>query len=566
MLFRARRALLQQDLAEFLREAWPIVEGARVLKWNWHIDVICQHLEALDNGTLGKNKLLVNVPPRTSKSTILSVAFPAWVWTRKPHLQFLFASYSFDLSSELAEKRKLLLESPWYQERWGEKVSLLKDRNSVARVMNMSKGKMLTTSISGSVTGKGGDYLILDDPNSAVEMESEQQRQSCLNFVDGAWASRANDANTVREIVIQQRTHEQDVTGHYLKKSPEEWVHLKIPMEYHAPSVDRPACVTPLWKETRSQEGEILDPIRFPAEYLKGQLVSLGSYRYAGQYDQEPAPLGGGIVKDAWLKKWRRNADGLIVLPGLDRGGDYKFSEWGVTRFATVDLAFTDDEIGEKKLDDPDYCVFGAFAAFIWRHLPVVVLLDLIRERMEGPAMLSRLEAFHQHWKFAVIGFETIQAQKALFQFARKMGLPVREISTRRDPDSLYTIDKDKVSRLVAATPTMEQGRFFIPEYAPWVMEYRQELTRFPNSAHDDQTDISSYAIPIAKKVGSIIDPAPRVGPERPKAPKPMSVQAMGPEDWRAQFGQHSGIGGKDPTARPENDPGLVNNFGADGT
>lgn len=568
MLFRVQREILQRDLARFVKDAWPIVEGARELKWNWHIDAICAHLVALDDDKLGRRKLLVNVPPRTSKSTLVSVMFPAWVWTRRPHLQFMFASYSFSLSSFLAYKRKLLIESPWYQERWGDKVKLSTDRNSVVEVMNSSKGVMFTTSMGGSITGKGGDYLILDDPNSAEEMESEQQRKTCLDFVDGAWSTRANDAATVKEIIIQQRTHEQDVTGHVLKKAPDDWIHLKIPMEYHAPNADHPPCVTPLYRDPRKTEGEIIDPVRFPPQYLEGQKITLGSYRYAGQYDQEPAPLGGGIVKSAWLRPWIRNAHGEVVCQGLLHGGDFKFSEWDVTRFCTVDLAFTDEEIGDKKTDDPDYCVFGAFATFLPRPgFPVVVLLDLIRERMEGPDMLLKLEAFHKHWKFNVIGFESVQAQKALFQFARKMALPVREISTKvNDAEALYTIDKDKVSRLISATPLMEAGNFYVPAYSPWLAEYKQELTRFPNTAHDDQCDVTSYAVPIARKLALALYPLPSRDTRYTEKPKPqeMTVQSIGPANWRDSFPGFTGPA-PDGGIGPDGTPGLVNRFGQDG-
>lgn len=530
------------------------------------MDAVCEHLQALEEGRLPKNKLLINVPPRTSKSTLVTVMFPIWVWTRRPWLQFIFASYSFELARTHAYKRRQILESVWYQEKWGDIVKLSADRNNIAEVSNESKGVLITTSVGGSVTGKGGDYLILDDPNDAQQMESEVQRKACLDFVDISWSTRANDAKTVREVVIQQRTHEQDVTGHLIKQQPEEWLHLKISMEYHTPTADHPEVRTPIWKDPRTKEGEIIDAERFPPEYLQTQKIRMGSYTYAGQYDQEPAPLGGGIIKAAWLRPWYRNAVGEIVLPGLLAGGDHKFSEWDVTRFATVDLAFTEQEIGEKKIDDPDYCVLAAWACFIYRHMAVVVLLDLIRERLEGPDMLIKLEAFHKVWRFSVIGFETIQAQKALFQFAKRMSLPVREISTKADEDALYRIDKDKVARVVAATPTMEAGHFYIPTYTTWLADYKQELTRFPNSAHDDQCDVTAYAIPIAKKVGSIIDPTPKPGPARPKAPKPMSPQTVGPADWRGQFGLLSGANPRDPTARPENDPGLVNNFGQDGT
>lgn len=490
----SREAIRRYGFKEFVKQAWAIVEGGRPLKWNWHLDAICEHLQALHEQRLGKNKLLVNVPPRTSKSTIVTVMFPCWVWTQNPNLSFVFASYAFNLSRDHAYKRRAILESQWYKDRWGNVVEISGDRNNITELSNTQKGMMYTTSIGGSTTGRGGDYLILDDPNDAEQMESEVQRASTLRWIDVTWSTRMNDPRTYREVLIQQRTHTQDVTGHVLSKGASDWVHLRIPMEYNP---DKP-CRTPIWFDPRTTKNDLLDEERFPRAFVDRKKIDLGPYFYAGQYDQEPYPLGGGIIKDAWLKTWKKSDKQPDYMSVLE--GQYHFDVWASLRFCTVDPAISEDEIGEKKLSDPDYTVIAAWCA-IKTHLGAVLcLLDVVRERMEGPDIIPRVDAMHKYWKFSVIGVETVAFQKMLFQTAKRQGLPVREISTKNDPEALYRIDKDKMARAMAATPMLSQNRVHLPEYAPWLGAFKAEVIQFPNAAHDDCVDVLAYACAIAEK------------------------------------------------------------------
>src|SRR3990167_1518615 len=496
-------------LHDFVRVAWARVEGSRPLEWGWHLDAICKHLEALVDGRLGTRNLLVNVPPRTSKSTIVTVMFPCWLWTFRPQTQFIFASYSFDLSRDHAYKRRAIIESEWYAEAWGEIVQLATDRNNIAEVANTARGLFVTTSVKGTVTGKGGDYKILDDPNDAEQMESEVERASTLRWIDINWSTRANDPKTVREIVIQQRTHTDDVTGHVLKQNASAWCHLKIPMERGEKS-----CVTSIWTDSRTSKGELLQPQRFDAAYVALQKLRLGPYFYAGQYDQEPYPLGGGIFKSAWFGKWAKSE----TQPGSIAAGIYgAIDPWRMFRFTVVDPAITMKTIGEKKVSDPDYTVIYACMAFSTPQGALLCIMDMVRERLEGPGIIKRLKAMQATWRFAVIGVETVAFQLALFQFARKDGLPVREISTKKDPEALYTIDTDKVARAVGATPFTASGRCYIPEYAPWCGDFLAEVCAFPNAAHDDTVDALAFACAIAEKYIDSDATAPR-SPEPARA------------------------------------------------
>lgn len=498
-----RERVRRHGLREFIRQAWGFVEGARPLKWNWHIDVICRHLEALVDGSLGSRRLCINVPPRTSKSTIVTIMFPCWLWTIHPWTQFLFGSHNFALSKDHAYKRRAILESDWYRRAWPN-IQFQGDRNNIMEIANTQRGMMAIVSLgTPGVTGRGGDYLLLDDPNNAEQMESEVQRASILRWIDVTWSTRANDPKTVKEILVQQRTHIDDVTGHVLRNTAQNWVHLKIPME----AVEGKSCTTPIWTDPRAP-GQIIDPERFPPAYLLERRATLGPYAYAGQYDQEPYPLGGGMIKAEWIGRWSPSKS----QPGHIQCGSYMFDPARAFRFCVVDLAMTEKQIGAKKINDPDWTVMGAFVCISTPQGPLLALTDLLRVRSEGPASLDQLEAFHRHHRFAVIGVEDI-AEKSWYQFARQRGLPVREISTKKSDDVLYTIDKDKTGRVLAASVLMARPDrpFFVPDYAPWLGAFLEELMQFPNGSHDDQVDVVSAACAIAQsyKDGSYYEASP---------------------------------------------------------
>lgn len=497
---------LKNNFPEFVRAAWPQIEGNRALAWNWHLDLISSALADVESGA--HRRVILNVPPRATKSTLVSVMFPLWVWARDPSRQFMFASYSWGLAQDHAYKRRALLESDWYGEHYGYLVQPRGDRANIMNIATTAGGLIYSTSSRGSVLGRGSDYLVLDDPNDTKEPESQVQRRTLHNWYDVVWSTRANDQATVREIVIQQRTHLEDITGHALKIGT--WRHIKIPMEFEPSS--RVAG------DPRQTKGELLDPVRFPREEVEALKRRLGPYAAAGQLQQEPFPLGGGMIRADWFRKWRASERQPEHLQTED--GQYHFDPRRTLRFAVVDPAVTGKEVGEKKISDPDYTVIAACAALSTPRGPYLFLLDLVRERMEGPDIIPRLQAMHRRWKFSIIGIESTAFQLMLFQQAKRLDLPVREISTRADESAIYRIDKDKTGRVLAATPMLADGRVFLPEYAPWLSDFLAEVTAFPNAAHDDQADVLAYSIAIAEKYKGepIYRPEEEERPPRPTA------------------------------------------------
>lgn len=492
----------RRSFYEFVKRAWHLLEPAKRFVDNWHLKVICDHLQAAEEGKL--RKLIINVPPRTGKSTIVSILYPAWLWIRNPAKRILLASFSHALAEQLSRKRRdFVLKSDWFGARFGELFKLSDHQSRKSEYENDKTGSMIATSVGGTVTGRGGDILLLDDPQDPEQAASDVERQNTIDWLISVWGSRGNDPTTP-QILIQQRLHERDATGVYLEQ--DDWVHLKIPMLYEL-NVDIPE--TPLgYKDPRTEESQTLDAIRFPPHYVEEMKSNIikerGSYIWSGQYQQTPAPAEGAIIRRQWLQPWEHNDLGQVAFSFMEDTGastTYRVDPDTCMRFCTVDPAITERTAGEKKQHDPDYTVFASWMLWQSKRGPCLFLLDLKRERMSGNRIVTELQQFHKQWRFNVIGVETTAFQLIVFQEAKKRGLPVREMSRKKD--ALYVIDTDKIGRVHGALPLMEDMRFYIPRYAPYLEEYLRELMYFPNAAHDDMVDVTAYACGIAGSIRS---------------------------------------------------------------
>jgi hypothetical protein len=226
---RERRSA-EGSLYEFVKQAWPVVEPGVPFIESWHIAVICEHLEACSAGEI--KRLLINVPPRHSKSTIVSVMWPMWEWLTDPAQKFLCASYSGTLSMRDNLKARRLVQSAWYQERWSHMFELAGDQNVKTRYENSKSGFRGSTSVGGTATGEGGSRLILDDPHSASEAQSDTIRETAIDWFDQVWSTRLNNPKEDIMVTVMQRLHQADISGHILEDLNGEWEHLLIPAEF----------------------------------------------------------------------------------------------------------------------------------------------------------------------------------------------------------------------------------------------------------------------------------------------------------------------------------------------
>jgi predicted phage terminase large subunit-like protein len=472
------------SLYEFVKQSWHVVEPGIPFVGGWHIEQICEHLEACSGGEL--RKLLINIPPRHSKSTIVSVMWPMWEWLTDPAQKFLCASYSGALSIRDNLKARRLIQSPWYQERWGHMFTLSGDQNAKQRYENSETGYRLATSVGGTATGEGGSRLLLDDPHSAQEAQSDAIRESALEWFDVVWSTRLNDPKRDVMVTIMQRLHERDISGHIIDDIGG-WEHLMIPAEWDGHR--RTTCMGPY--DPRQKVGELICPDRFGDKEITELKKLLGVYGTAGQLQQEPSPSEGGILKTQYFEFWPHNAG----LPPFE----YILQSY--------DCAFT-----EKSTGDPTACtVWAIFTHDGSRH---VMLIDAWDKHLSYPDLreaaikgwgteyggMSKDSPFSRRKRPDRILIEAKASGQSLLQDLRLAKVP----AIGYNPGNA-----DKVSRAHQAAPTLELGLVWIPESkknpghaVSWAQPFIKQLAKFPVAAHDDYVDTFTQAIIYLKNDG----------------------------------------------------------------
>src|SRR2546427_9787105 len=293
---RARRSLF-----EFVMQGWHVLEPGTPFVDGIHVRAICEHLQAITEGRL--QNLIINVPPGHAKSLLTAVFWPAWVWIDRPQSRWLFSSYREPLATRDSLKCRRLIESDWYQRRWGGRFQLRADQNQKQRFENDCTGYRIVVPMSAG-TGERGDYVVVDDPHSVDQAASDSERTAAVEWWNGSMSTRLNHPSQGHKIVIQQRLHEADLTGDLLSRGGYE--HLCLPAEFEPES----RCHTSIgWIDPRTTAGEVLWPQRIDQAALEAFKTTLGSYRYAGQVQQRPAPADGGMLKRDWRSEERRGGE-----------------------------------------------------------------------------------------------------------------------------------------------------------------------------------------------------------------------------------------------------------------
>lgn len=303
-------------LNHFVAQAWKILEPATPFIANWHTDAICDHLTALLYGDI--SDLLINIPPRFTKSLIVSVMFPAFSWLDFPWMRFLASSYSDNLATRDSVKCRRIIQSPWYWRLWHERNKdqkdsakrefyLVDDQNQKTRFENVHTGYRLATTVRGTNTGEGGNMILVDDPNNVKKAESDVDRNETNTWWKEVMSTRGDNYKKTGRAVIQQRTHENDLTGFILAEDLG-YEHLCLPMEYEK----KYHCVTSIFEDPRTEEGELLCEERFDREDVDKLKKTLGPYAAAGQLQQTPHPRGGGMFEENNFKKVNRPSARIV--------------------------------------------------------------------------------------------------------------------------------------------------------------------------------------------------------------------------------------------------------------
>ena len=369
----------RRSLKEFVIQAWHILEPSTEFVDGTPIDAICAHLQAVTEGRIAH--LIINVPPGHAKSLLVCVFWPAWVWIDQPESRWLFASYREPLSVRDSLRCRTLIESDWYQLRWGNRFQLRKDQNQKQRFENDQTGYRIVVPMSAG-TGERGDYVVVDDPHSVDQAESDAERTAAVEWWNGSMSTRLNKPSQGHKIVVQQRLHEADLTGDLLLRGGYE--HLCLPAEFEP---DGRCCTSIGWRDPRTEAGELLWPERFDQAALEEFKAALGSYRYAGQFQQRPVPADGGILKPHWWQYWQPRGANLppvvVKLPDgtieLRKAAELPDS----FRLSTAKLGHGVQGHSECRFRGQVHAVKRADR----------YLLDQIRDRLDFPATLMAVRA-----------------------------------------------------------------------------------------------------------------------------------------------------------------------------
>lgn len=458
---KAAKALLERrkmrkHLSPFVRKVFATVSPGDKYLHNWHIDLMCEYLEFVSRGEI--TRLIINIPPRYMKSICVSVAWPAWILGQNSMAQIMVSSYSYMLSFKHSQDCRLVLQTDWYKHLFPD-VEIASDQNEKRKFTTTKQGHRIATSVGGSATGEGGNYLIVDDPVNPKMAMSDAERNTANTWFNQTFSTRLNDKKKGVMVVIMQRLHQDDLSGHLLEQGG--WEHLCIPAVAEKKTIIDFGSI-----HVEREVGDLLHPDKENKVEIEKAKRTLGTYGFAGQYQQSPSPLGGGIIKISWFRRY-------ATLPSPDQ------------RVQTVQVWDTAQKASEVH-NAPWVC--GTWILTDNNYY----LVDVYREWMTYPEGKQAAISLAAKWNPHAIVIEDKSTGQSLLQ--ELTGLPV----------IAFEPEGDKVTRLSVESPAIEAGMVFLPDKATWLFDFEKEIANFPNSATKDQADMLSMALKYFQEHGGI--------------------------------------------------------------
>lgn len=451
---------LTRDLGAFTRAAWPTLHPGSKLVWNWHLDLICEYLTLVGRREI--RRLIINVPPRTAKSTVASICFPVWSWLDDPTSSYLCASYELDLASTHNLDRRRLITSAWFQSLFAERFKLATDRNLVEEFTNDRGGAMLAASVNSRAMGRGGHTAIVDDPISATDVFSDVLRKQASDWFQNMLPQRLNDPATSPIIVIMQRVHEADPTGFLLETEPGEWKHIKLPLV----AEENETWTFPLsGRVVARRKGEVLDPKRFPRKVVEAR--KRNRLAWAGQYQQEPAPIEGNLIRRSDVRFY----GGRDPQTGQrDAACPESFDQ----KIISVDAAFKDSATS-------DYVAVATIGVNGAKRY----VLNVLNAHLD-------LDATEQ----AILRDHALYGPISATLIEDKANGPAIITHLREHVSGVIALNPEggKLARMVATAPEFQANDWILDRTAAWTEPLLQQLTMFPNARHDDMCDAISQA------------------------------------------------------------------------
>ena len=496
----------ERSLVEFIKQAWSILEPGTPYVHGWHIDFMAAHLEAITDGLeingMAYNRLLINVPPGHMKSMLVNVFWPAWEWGPRnmPHLRYICAAHKVEnLSARDSRKMRDLILSDWYQSRWGDRVSLAKDQNEKLNFQNKAKGFRIATAIT-SLTGIRGDRVIIDDPHSVDSANSEVQRDTEVTTFLEAIPTRLNDPAKSAIVVIMQRLHQEDVSGVILDKQLG-YDHVMLAMEYD-PTRNFQTMLG--YEDPRQEQDELLFPERFPRHVVDRDKKTLGPFAVAGQFQQQPAPRGGGIIKrDYWIKWEEDRYPGFdYIMAAVDTAyttkteNDYSaMTVWGVwtgNPYAVATKVLQRDGTLVDASRNVDLRVYD-------EQRPRLMLMYAWQDRLQLNDLVNKIAKTCNDWRVDKVLVESKASGMSVAQEIQRLyghepwGVQIS------NPGAF-----DKVARLTSVEPVFADGMIYAPDRR-WADLVIDQCEIFPKGKHDDLVDTVSMAVKHLRDLGMLV-------------------------------------------------------------
>lgn len=470
--YEVLQSLCREKFSAFAAKAFSIVEPGGNFEFNWHIDCISEHLEAAYRGDLPR--LIINLPPRTLKSYLVARAFTAWVLGKSPESKFIVTSYGYEVAEQNSMACRRIMKSPWYLDTFkGTRINPELDRNT--HFETTKAGQYYAASALSPLTGMGADYIIADDLLKPMEAASDTIRNSTNTNMRTTFFSRFNDKRTGRFILVMQRLHEDDPTGNLMKDGG--YTLLKLPAE-----TPKPIHISLGGKTWGMHQGDLLFPARLSREILDRTALDMSESHYAGQYLQEPVPLGGGELKEEWLQFYQQGGIkpkemNLVIL--VDPSGG--------------------EEINKKRKKLSDWSVFTVVGLGADNNYYV---LDMVRDRFNPTDRVDTLFMLVRKWsglsgKNPKTGYEKYGLMSDTHYIREKQrqdayNFPLVELGGSMGKE-------ERIRRLI---PDMQNGRWYFPATMSYVdlegrkfdliSELKSEMASFPKARWDDILDSMS--------------------------------------------------------------------------
>jgi len=486
-------------LINFVRYFWPVIEPETRLVEGWLLDAICEHLEAVTFGKI--TRLLINVPPGSMKSLMVNVFWPAFEWgpMGMSHKRYVSFSYSSGLTQRDNLKFKKLITHDSYKELWGDKFAV--EKEGEVKVTNDKTGSKFASSVGGIGTGERGDAVILDDPHNVHQSESDVVRTDTVRWFRETITDRLNNLDDSAIIIIMQRVHQADISG-FILENGWPYCHLMVPMEYES---GREPYNTIGWKDPRREEGDLAWPERFSPEAVANIEREKGSWAYAGQYQQRPAPRGGGIIKrEHWRPYTQENCPNFGV-------------PWPLFPSMSYTVLSLDTAQTEKKINDPSAGVVLGVCRDLNQNRRLI-LMWAWAERLELYELVKKIEETCRKFKVNRVLVEDKASGHPVAQELRRRGRVISDVLAQNPKTQdradfgvqLINPEGDKVARMLSVQNLFECGLVYAPAegtahdylFKDWADKVMTQCAELPKGAHDDLADAMSQALVHLRQLG----------------------------------------------------------------